>query len=123
MSRTTYQFKVSNKFNSFINDAQLLELNLRDRFFTWAKSSTSLVKALLDRFLCSISWNYHFANTIVTFLHCFASDHNPLILCTAHKMVSTHIFRFEKSWIEHPDFFDLFGGGQNIIFIGDFGNE
>jgi hypothetical protein len=49
-SGTTYDYKVNNKFNSFINHTHLLELKLSDRYFTWAKSSISLVKALLDRF-------------------------------------------------------------------------
>jgi hypothetical protein len=34
------------------------------------------------------------------------SDHNPLIVSTRHSQVShTREFRFELTWVSHPDFF------------------
>jgi hypothetical protein len=95
----SYQYKVSKKFNTFINTAQLLELPLSDRKFTWAKSNTSTVMALLDRFFCSLSWHTHFLHTIVISLPRFLSDHTPLILCINKQQSPTiHILRFEKKF-------------------------
>jgi hypothetical protein len=51
----SYQSTLNNKFNKFINDKHLLELSLVNRQFIWAKSYSSSLMALLDRFLCTIS--------------------------------------------------------------------
>jgi hypothetical protein len=74
---------VSSKFNNFIQDENLIDLDLSDRNFTWAKSHTSPIMAKLDKFLCSLSWNNHFNNSLVKSLSRFSSDHNPIILCSS----------------------------------------
>jgi hypothetical protein len=45
-------------------------------------------------------------------------------LCTIKKKNSIYISRFEKSWIDIPEFFDLFlKWWSEYHIIGDFGNE
>jgi hypothetical protein len=113
---STYQYKVRNKFNSFINDSQLLELYLSDRCFTWAKSSISTVKALLDRFFCSLQWNEHFTDSVVTSLPRFSSDHNPLILCTIKKRTPFIFLGLKKvGSIFLNSLISFRNDGQNII--------
>jgi hypothetical protein len=79
---SSYQYAINNKFNQFIYNENLMELQLIDRQFTWAKSCTFPTTALLDRFLCSISWNNHFNTTIVKSIPGISSNHNPIILCS-----------------------------------------
>jgi hypothetical protein len=64
----TYNIVSTRRFNSFINSSNLLELSLSDRKFSWAISISFDSFALLDRFLCSIPWNSHYFNSLVTYL-------------------------------------------------------
>ena len=104
----SYNYILSNRFNSLISNLNLIDLALTDRKFSWSRSITSNSKALLDRYLCSTNWFSHYPNTIITSLPRIYSDHNPLILQTdSISTISRKTIRFEKSWITHEGFTEL----------------
>ena len=85
-----------------------MEPSLSDRKFTWARSLNSTSQALLDRVLCSISWNSHFNSARLTSLPRTYSDHSPIILDTqAIVFPPSKIIRFDKSWLEYEGFYEL----------------
>ena len=47
-SGNSYNHVISNRFNSFIRNNDLMELSLSDKKFTWARSLNSTSQALLD---------------------------------------------------------------------------
>lgn len=99
---------MSNRFNNLIADLTLIELPLHNRKYTWARSSTSSSKALLDRFLCTSSWLNHYSSSLVHSLPRVHSDHNPLILQT--DSITTTInknIKFDKNWLNQEGFIDL----------------
>lgn len=104
----SYNYILSNRFNSLISNLNLIELALSDRKFSWSRFITSNSKALLDRYFCSIDWFSYFPNTIVTSLPRLYSDHNPIILHT--ESISTSFrknIKFEKAWISQEGFSTL----------------
>jgi hypothetical protein len=74
----TFNYALSNRFNSLINNLQLLELPLSDRKFTWAKSITLDSFALLDRFFCVLL--LEILNTLIVLLHHFLGCNQITIL-------------------------------------------
>ena len=104
----TFNHIISSRFNSFIRNNQLMELSLPDRKFIWARSLNSSSQALLDRVLCSTTWNAHFNLSKLSSLPRTYSDHNPIILDT-QAIVFHHskLIRFDKSWLEFEGFYEL----------------
>lgn len=104
----SYNFILSNRFNTIISNLNLIEAPLTDRKFSWSRSLASTSKALLDRFFSAPEWNAQFPHSIVTSLPKIYSDHNPIILQTNSITIQTStILRFEKSWIDKEGFIDL----------------
>jgi len=85
----------------------LIELKNSSRSFTWTNNQDQPIFAALDKCFSTLSLN----KNILSFVSVKAravSDHVPLILnlgCQEKK--KQNIFRFEKWWLEQPDFKDL----------------
>jgi hypothetical protein len=59
----------------------------------------------LDRILINCEWENLFPLSSARKIPRLMSDHNPIILDTHEKIEpKSREFRFEKSWIKHPDF-------------------
>jgi hypothetical protein len=59
----------------------------------------------LDRILINFEWENLFPLSSARKIPRLMSEHNPIILCTHQKIEpKSREFRFEKSWIKHPDF-------------------
>jgi hypothetical protein len=56
----SFNHSISNKFNSFINTHQLIDLKMTDRKFTWSNLRKLPSFACLDRFLCTTNWEHEF---------------------------------------------------------------
>jgi hypothetical protein len=57
---TTFNHVISRKFNTFINYNELIDLRTTDRSYTWSNLRITPYFAMLDRFLCSTSWESEF---------------------------------------------------------------
>jgi hypothetical protein len=93
----SFNYIVSKCYNTIIHDLQMVELTLSDRKYTWSRSVSSHTFTLLDRFLCTVSWQQHYLYSFITSLSRVSSDHNPLVLHSSSFHVKSALpIRFEK---------------------------
>ncbi|GKD94529.1 RNA-directed DNA polymerase, eukaryota [Tanacetum coccineum] len=91
------------RFNSFISDSGLVEVNLGGCHFTWChKSATKISK--LDRFLVSESVLSGNPNINAITLERFLSDHRPILLKDNRYDYGPTPFRFFHHWLDMDGF-------------------
>jgi hypothetical protein len=95
-------------FNDWINKWALLELKIANICFTWSNNQDNLIMASLDRVLATTIWETRFPLTVIKALPKPVSDHTPLLIDTmsAARPIS-RMFRFEKWWLNYPDFSEV----------------
>jgi hypothetical protein len=71
-----FNHSISRKFNSFISHNQLIDLKPTDRSYTWTNKRIRPSFALLNRFLCSITWENKFPDSTSKSLPRYQFDHN-----------------------------------------------
>jgi hypothetical protein len=98
---------VMRRFRNFINQAQLKEINMVDRRFTWSKQRGQPTLELLDRVFASSEWLSEFPNHVLRPLSSDSSDHCPLLLQLNAFGESKGRFRFEPFWVRLPGFCDM----------------
>lgn len=92
-------------FNSIIASQELIDIYMTGGKFTWSNNQAVPTLKRLDRVLVSKEWEDLFPRILMYKLPRDVSDHNPLILTTRTKQHMEKLsFRFELSWIKHPDF-------------------
>ncbi|KAM1060262.1 hypothetical protein TB1_024191 [Malus domestica] len=91
-------------FNQFIQDSELIDPNLLNAQFTWSNFREETVCRRLDRFLFSGGWEESFPHARQKALARVTSDHCPIELDTSKVTWGPGPFRFENSWLQHPDF-------------------
>ncbi|GJR23289.1 RNA-directed DNA polymerase, eukaryota [Tanacetum coccineum] len=93
----------AHRFNSFILDSGLVEVNLGGCRFTWChRSATKMSK--LDRFLVSESVISGSPNIKAVTLERFLSDHRPILLKENGYDYGPTPFRFFHHWLEMDGF-------------------
>ncbi|GFZ20781.1 hypothetical protein Acr_28g0014860 [Actinidia rufa] len=90
----------------FINVAELHDLPLVGRRFTWTNFQASIKLSRLDRFLVSFDWCEKF-NIRQWGLPRPISDHCPILISDEEKDWGPKIFRFMDAWLSHPKFMPL----------------
>lgn len=93
-------------FASFINDSQLLDLQLGGRKYTWYKTNGKSMSRL-DRFLLSQDMANLLGNCSQTELKRSFSDHCPIILKSDNRDWGRRPFRVLNCWTEQADFSKL----------------
>lgn len=68
------------RFRTFINQAQLEEINMVDRLYMWSSECDRPTLELLDRMFATSDWFAKFPNHILRPLSSNCSDHCPLLL-------------------------------------------
>lgn len=95
------------RFRAFINRAQLQEIELTGRRFTWSSERERPTLERIDRFLASVDWfaahPYHYLRPLST----DCSDHCPLLLLLDTSPGTKLRFRFESFWTKLPGFVDV----------------
>jgi hypothetical protein len=95
-------------FNDGINKWGLIELDPSNRKFTWTNNQRDPILAKLDRIFVSTSWESAFPLVRVTTLPKDISDYNPILVDSSTNFsCGKNKFRFEKWWLERPDFKDV----------------
>ncbi|XP_021864707.2 uncharacterized protein [Spinacia oleracea] len=99
----------STRFNNWIEDMQLLEVEFVGASHTWARGHTEETRrsARLDRALCNSEWSLRFANAKVKHLPAINSDHCPLFISPNGFVPLQAInrpFRFQAAWLTHEGF-------------------
>jgi hypothetical protein len=92
-------------FNSIINAFELIDLHMTGGKYTWSNNQTDPTLERLDKFLVRKSWQKLFPLSLVYKMPRELSDHNPLIISLNMNQPWRNLnFRFELSWLKHPDF-------------------
>lgn len=91
------------KFNNFIDPANLMEIPLSNRRFTWLRDGNSAVRSLIDRFFINKEWDEIFENTRVSQQTRTFSNHFPLLLEAGSVCWGPSPFRFYNSWLLNKD--------------------
>lgn len=72
-----------NKFRDFIENNELKDLYMHDRWFTWTNKRDSPVMTKIDRVLVSVDWEVNFPDCLLHALSTNISDHASLHLSTS----------------------------------------
>jgi len=67
-------------FSDFIEDMDLLDLQLEGGSFTWFKGDNNNADSRIDRILISKEWDDSFCKIKQAVLQKLCSDHNPIAL-------------------------------------------
>jgi hypothetical protein len=92
-------------FNSIINTFELIDLHMNGGKYTWSNNQMNPTLERLDRFLVNKYWEKLFPLSLVYKMPRELSDHNPLVISlNINQPLRNLNFRFELSWLKHPDF-------------------
>lgn len=83
------------RFNSIIEELELLKIPISNGKFTWSKMGNDRTHSLLDRFFISQEWNNLFVNS--------TSDHFSIVLDVGDFIWGSTPLRFFSSWLEDKD--------------------
>jgi len=86
------------RFRQFIDGAELQELYLKGRLYTWSNERDRPTLERLDRVFTSEDWVLAFPNHELSALATECSDHAPLLLKTDCSIPHCARFRFEDFW-------------------------
>ncbi|KAL7221978.1 hypothetical protein ACSBR1_023830 [Camellia fascicularis] len=94
-------------FNSYILNADLVDLSYGGWQFTWANKRTrgDCIATKIDRVLVNESWLDHFPASTAMFLPSGISDHSPVVVSVSVKAPSfKKPFKFFDFWAKHEEF-------------------
>jgi len=92
------------RFRAFVNRAQLEEINLMGRRFTWSSGTERPTLERLDRVFVMADWLASFPNRLLKPLSSDCSDHCPLLLELDVLCGAKRRFRFEAFWTKMHGF-------------------
>jgi hypothetical protein len=76
--------------------------------YTWSNNQVHPTLEKLDRVLMSREWELLFPTVVGWLLPRELSDHNPIVVSTQTcNQSNKRDFRFEVSWMKHPDFLSM----------------
>jgi hypothetical protein len=91
-------------FRETLDDAQLMELDLRGRAYTWSNEQNDPTFTHNDRVFGSPEWHLLFPNTDLQALSTLGSDRAPLLLTCDLTRQNFSRFRFESFWVNMSGF-------------------
>lgn len=94
------------RFRRFLDDMELLEIQLQGRLFTWSNERDSPTLERLDRVFVSDDWMAAFPDHALRALASECSDHAPLLFQTDCMLHSFRRFRFENIWPRYSGYLD-----------------
>eukprot|EP00253_Pinus_taeda_P008568 PITA_08568 len=100
------------QFKDFIDNASLVDVYPKQGNFTWnnRRGGENLISSRLDRFLVSENLLLDGKNVESNILPNGGSDHWPIsLIVEVPGTPRNKPFRFEKFWIEHPNFLTMVG--------------
>ena len=90
------------RFRAFIDAAELEELHLVGRQFTWSSERDQPTLERLGRVFATAGWLQAHLNHVLRALSTDCSDHCPLLLMANVVPWAKKRFRFEPHWIKFP---------------------
>jgi hypothetical protein len=95
------------RFRSFIDRAQLEEINMVGRSFSWSNRRDRPTLELLDHVFVSVEWLLEFPSHALKPLSSQCSNHCPLLLLINVFQGARRRFRFESFWTKVPGFSEV----------------
>jgi endonuclease/exonuclease/phosphatase family metal-dependent hydrolase len=83
------------EFNTWINDMQLMDVDIANSKYTWSNKRREPTLVKLDRVLINLHWSQRFLHSECRALPRPTSDHKPVLLDTTNTVVQTKKFRYE----------------------------
>jgi exonuclease III len=83
------------EFNTWINDMQLMNVDIANSKYTWSNKRREPTLVKLDRVLINLHWSQRFLHSECRALPRPTSDHKPVLLDTTNTVVQTKKFRYE----------------------------
>jgi exonuclease III len=105
------------RFRSFINVAQLEQLHLNGRRFTWSSERDQPTLECLDRLFANSEWLMAYPNHVIKALSSDCSDHCPLLLLVDAIPWAKKRFRFEPHWLKIPGFTEVVAHNVVGVFV------
>jgi len=95
------------RFRTFINQAQLDEIQLVGRAFTWTNARDQPTLELLDQMFVTQEWLTRFPAHFLRPLSSDCSDHCPILLQVVDGVNAKCQFRFKPYWASVPRFLEV----------------
>jgi hypothetical protein len=92
-----------NEFNAWINDLELMDIDIANSKFTWSNKRREPTLVKLDRILINLNWSQKFLHSECRTLLRQTSDHKPILLDTANTTPKTTCFRYEDYWLQNDE--------------------
>jgi hypothetical protein len=99
--------RMMGRFRQFIDEAELQELHLKGRLYTWSNEHDSSTLERLDRVFASEDWVNDFPNHDLSALATECSDHALLLLKTDCSLPHFKQVRFENFWPKCEDYMQV----------------
>ena len=100
--------KWADLFMDWVNKFGLIELKPSSRVFTWTNNQEQPILAAIDKIFCTTNFEHKFSLAFVSTSSRASSDHVPLLLNFGlEERRKPSMFRFEKWWLQQPDFKEL----------------
>ena len=103
-NNTILNRRMMGRFRNFIDEAELQELLLRGRLYTWSSERDNPTLERIDRVFASEEWMLSFPDHDLSALSTDCSDHAPLLLKTDCTLPHLKRFRFENIWPKFDGF-------------------
>lgn len=105
-------------FNAVIEQANLREIFLGGRKFTWCNNQENPTLEKLDRIFVNTDWEKEYPLTMAKTLTRSISDHNPLLIDTGVLKITHKSFKFELSWFLREDLKEIVESVWKINYYG-----
>ncbi|XP_043717737.1 uncharacterized protein LOC122665652 [Telopea speciosissima] len=94
------------EFGAMVDACSLMAIPSQERKFTWTNNrKVGHVAAVLDRSFCNEAWLSVLGDSSQIVLTSTISDHPPiLVVAEAIKRPANAPFRFQRFWLDHPNF-------------------
>jgi hypothetical protein len=90
-----------------LTEANLHEIHLSGRLFTWSNERMHPTLELIDRAFISKEWDEFYPSHDLTSLTSMCSDHASLLLHTRNEYMHHKRFHFRAYWPKFPGFLEM----------------
>lgn len=94
-------FGLMDSFNDFITRAGLIDVQLKNRSYTWSSKRPLPSFSKLDRVLISPNWTTKYPVILLQALEMVVSDHVPLLLSCKKATTKPRRLKFEVFWLRY----------------------
>ncbi|KAF3645754.1 putative COP9 signalosome complex subunit 4-like [Capsicum annuum] len=91
-------------FSDFIEDMELVDIELSGGKYSWKKGDRHITTSRLDKILFFEEWASNFRNISQNLLPRVTSDHSPIMLQCGDWETTKSYFKFENWWLETDGF-------------------